>query len=115
MFGSAKSDAMPISTTPGIPGREVKEVLGIVAGEAVLGANVFRDMFAGIRDFVGGRAGGYQKVLRSGRGHAMDDMIEEAREMGADAVVGVDIDYEAIGETGSMLMVSMNGTAVKLR
>ena len=115
MFGSAKSDVMPISTTPDIPNREIAEVLGVVAGEAVLGANVFRDMFAGIRDFVGGRAGGYQKVLRSGRGHAMDDMIEEARELGADAVVGVDIDYEAIGETGSMLMVSMNGTAVKLR
>ena len=115
MFGSSKSDIMPISTTPHIPGREVVETLGVVAGEAVLGANVFRDMFAGIRDFVGGRAGGYQKVRRSGRGHAMDDMIEEARELGADAVVGVDIDYEAIGETGSMLMVSMNGTAVKLR
>ena len=115
MFGSSKSDRMPISTTHEIPGQQVAEVLGVVAGEAVLGANVFRDMFAGIRDFVGGRAGGYQKVLRSGRGHAMDDMIEEALELGADAVIGVDIDYEAIGETGSMLMVSMNGTAVRLR
>ena len=114
MFGSAPED-LPCSTTPEIPGREVAQTLGIVAGEAVLGANVFRDLFAGVRDFVGGRAGGYQKVLRSGRGHAMEDMMAEARELGADAIVGIDIDYEAIGETGSMLMVSMNGTAVKLR
>ncbi|MEL6750695.1 MAG: heavy metal-binding domain-containing protein [Pseudomonadota bacterium] len=106
---------MPVTTTPTVPTGEIAEVLGVVAGEAVLGANVFRDLFAGIRDFVGGRAGGYQKVLRSGRGHAMEDMIEEAEALGADAIVGVDIDYEAIGETGSMLMVSMNGTAVKLR
>ena len=115
MFGSSKSNEIIVTTGPDVPNREIAQVLGVVAGEAVLGANVFRDMFAGIRDFVGGRAGGYQKVLRSGRGHAMDDMIEEAEEMGADAVIGVDIDYEAIGETGSMLMVSMNGTAVKLR
>ncbi|MDA8870523.1 heavy metal-binding domain-containing protein [Rhizobiaceae bacterium] len=114
MFGSS-STSLPCSTTPDIPGREVSETLGIVAGEAVLGANVFRDLFAGIRDFVGGRAGGYQKVLRAGRGHALDDMMEEARELGADAIVGIDIDYEAIGSNGSMLMVSMNGTAVKLR
>ena len=106
---------MIVTTTHDAPGREVSEVLGVVAGEAVLGANVFRDLFAGIRDFVGGRAGGYQKVLRAGRGHAMEDMVAEARELGADAVIGVDIDYEAIGETGSMLMVSMNGTAVRLR
>ena len=115
MFGSSKSNEVICTTGHTVPGREIEQVLGVVAGEAVLGANVFRDMFAGIRDFVGGRAGGYQKVLRAGRGHAMDDMIEEAEEMGADAVIGIDIDYEAIGETGSMLMVSMNGTAVRLR
>ncbi|MEM9733063.1 MAG: heavy metal-binding domain-containing protein [Pseudomonadota bacterium] len=106
---------MIISTTNEVPGRQTSEILGVVAGEAVLGANVFRDLFAGIRDFVGGRAGGYQKVLRSGRRHAMEDMIEEAQDLGADAIIGVDIDYEAIGQNGSMLMVSMNGTAVKLR
>ncbi|MEL7229545.1 MAG: heavy metal-binding domain-containing protein [Pseudomonadota bacterium] len=106
---------MIISTTNEVPGRQTTEILGVVAGEAVLGANVFRDLFAGIRDFVGGRAGGYQKVLRSGRHHAMEDMIEEAQDLGADAIIGVDIDYEAIGQNGSMLMVSMNGTAVKLR
>ena len=114
MFGS-KTSGIAVSTSHEIPGHEVTETLGIVAGEAVLGANVFRDLFAGIRDFVGGRAGGYQKVLKAGRGHALDDMVEEARELGADAVIGVDIDYEAIGTNGSMLMVSMNGTAVKLR
>ena len=114
MFGSRDSDII-VTTSHDMPGREVAEVLGIVAGEAVLGANVFRDIFAGIRDFVGGRAGGYQKVLRSGRHHAMEDMVEEARELGADAVIAVDIDYEAVGSNGSMLMVSVNGTAVKLR
>lgn len=106
---------MIVTTTHTVPGRETAEIIGVVAGEAVLGANVFRDLFAGIRDFVGGRAGGYQKVLRSGRSHALDDMIEEARAAGADAVIGVDIDYEAVGQNGSMLMVSVNGTAVKLR
>lgn len=106
---------MIISTTENVPGAEVEEILGVVAGEAVLGANVFRDIFASIRDFVGGRAGGYQQVLRDGRVMALDDMAEEAYQMGADAVIGVDIDYEAIGQNGSMLMVSVNGTAVRLR
>ncbi len=106
---------MIISTTEAVPGAEVDEILGVVAGEAVLGANVFRDIFASIRDFVGGRAGGYQQVLRDGRVMALDDMAEEAYQMGADAVIGVDIDYEAIGQNGSMLMVSVNGTAVRLR
>lgn len=106
---------MIISTTESVPGAEVDEILGVVAGEAVLGANVFRDLFASIRDFIGGRAGGYQQVLRDGRVMALDDMAEEAYQMGADAVIGVDIDYEAIGQNGSMLMVSVNGTAVRLR
>ena len=106
---------MIISTTESVPGAEVDEILGVVAGEAVLGANVFRDIFASIRDFVGGRAGGYQQVLRDGRVMALDDMADEAYQMGADAVIGVDIDYEAIGQNGSMLMVSVNGTAVRLR
>ena len=106
---------MIISTTETVPGAEVDEILGVVAGEAELGATVFRDIFASIRDFVGGRAGGYQQVLRDGRVMALDDMAEEAYQMGADAVIGVDIDYEAIGQNGSMLMVSVNGTAVRLR
>lgn len=103
------------TTTHEIPGRETAEIIGVVGGEAVLGANVFRDIFASIRDFVGGRSGGYQKVLRDGRAMAMQDMVDEAAELGADAVVGIDIDYEAVGNNGSMLMVSVNGTAVRLR
>ena len=106
---------MLVTTTPSVEGREIVEYLGPVAGECVLGANIVRDWFASIRDIVGGRAGGYQKVLRDGRQMATDDMIEEARELGANAVIGVDIDYESLGETNSMLMVSCNGTAVKLR
>jgi len=106
---------MIISTTDSVPGREVHEIAGVVAGEAVLGANIFSDFFANIRDIVGGRAGAYQKVLKEARHHALTDMIEEARELGADAIIGVDLDYEAVGEKGSILMVSANGTAVKLR
>lgn len=103
---------MIVTTTPDIEGRRIVEYLGPVAGECVLGANVVRDWFASIRDIVGGRAGGYQKVLRDGRQMATQDMIDEAHELGADAVVGVDIDYESLGD--SMLMVSCNGTAVRL-
>ncbi len=106
---------MLVTTTPSVEGREIVEYLGPVAGECVLGANVIRDFFASIRDIVGGRAGGYQKVLRDGRHMATEDMVDEAKELGADAIVGVDVDYESLGETNSMLMVSCNGTAVKLR
>ncbi|MEO1040675.1 MAG: YbjQ family protein [Pseudomonadota bacterium] len=107
---------MIVTTTDGVPGRETIEPLGVVAGEAILGVNIFRDLFAGIRDILGGRSGGYQKALREAREHAMGDMIEEAKAIGADAIVGVDVDYEAItANNGSMLMVSCNGTAVKLR
>lgn len=106
---------MIVTTTGSVPGHENTEILGVVAGEAVLGANIFRDFFANIRDIVGGRAGAYQDVLRMARAHALDDMREEARALGADAIVGVDLDYEAIGQNGSILMVSANGTAVKLR
>lgn len=106
---------MIVTTTPSIEGRAVAQYLGPVAGECVYGANVFRDLFASIRDFVGGRAGGYQKVLRDGRRLAIEDMVDEAKSLGADAIVGMDIDYESMGETNSMLMVSCNGTAVKLK
>ena len=107
---------MIVTTTPTVPGRDTQEALGVVAGEAILGVNVFRDLFAGIRDILGGRSGGYQKALREAREHATNDMMEEARALGADAVIGVDIDYEAIDtEKGAMLMVSCNGTAVRLR
>jgi len=106
---------MIVSTTDSIDGRRIGVYLGIVAGQAVMGTNMFRDFFAGIRDIVGGRSGSYEKELRKAKAVALEDMIEEARELGADAIIGVDLDYEHIG-TGdrSMLMVSANGTAVKL-
>lgn len=104
---------MIISTTPTVEGRPVRDYLGVVAGEAILGANIVRDLFAGIRDIVGGRSGSYEKVLREARAAAMAEMKEEARKLGGDAVVGVDIDYETIGQ-GTMLMVAVSGTAVRL-
>src|SRR3546814_2269665 len=103
---------MLIVTTDGIEGRNIVEDLGIVSGDAIVGANVFRDVFARVRDVVGGRAGGYEKALRGAKDHALEDMISDAEAVGADAVVAVDLDYEVIGE--SMLMVSANGTAVRL-
>jgi uncharacterized protein YbjQ (UPF0145 family) len=104
---------MILTTTESVEGRQIAAYLGVVSGEAVYGANIFRDFFASVRDVVGGRAGGYEKVLKDGKEVALEDMVEEARALGADAVVGVDLDYENIGK--SMLMVSANGTAVKLR
>jgi uncharacterized protein YbjQ (UPF0145 family) len=85
-----------------------------VTGEAIIGVNVFRDFFAGIRDIVGGRSGGYQNALKDAREHAMADMRDAAKRLGADAVVGVDLDYEVLGKENGMLMVSINGTAVRL-
>ncbi len=105
---------MIVSTTPTIEVRRAKEYLGIVSGEAVLGVNIFKDLFANIRDLVGGRAGAYEKELKNARGMAMDEMVAEAVGLGANAVVGVDLDYEVVGQSGSMLMVSVNGTAVVL-
>ncbi len=105
---------MLIVTTDSIDGRRVAQYLGVVTGEAILGVNIFRDMFSGIRDIVGGRSGGYQSALRDARMHALADMEEAARELGADAIIGVDLDYEVLGKENGMLMVSVNGTAVKL-
>ncbi len=106
---------MIVTTTDGVEGRRITAYLGIVAGEAVMGTNILRDLFAGIRDIVGGRSGAYEKELRRAKNVAIDEMIEAAKDAGADAVVGVDLDYEHLG-TGerSMLMVTANGTAVKL-
>ena len=103
---------MIVTTTDQIEGKPVKQYLGVVAGEAIYGANFIRDWFASIRDVVGGRAGSYQKVLASARKDAMREMTEQANALGANAIVGVDVDYEVVGE--SMLMVSVNGTAVKI-
>ena len=105
---------MLITTTPSVEGRPVREHRGIVVGEAILGANVFRDIFAGLRDIVGGRSGSYEKSIREAREIAFREMQEEAEKLGANAIVGVDIDYEVIGEQGSMMLVSVSGTAVTL-
>ncbi len=108
---------MIVTTTNTIEGREVSEYRGIVTGEAILGTNIFRDLFAGIRDLVGGRSGAYEQVLKEARETALRELQEEASKLGANAVIGVDIDYENIstGSSGSMLMVSASGTAVVVR
>jgi Uncharacterized conserved protein len=105
---------MIVTSTDTVEGRRITQYLGMVAGEAILGVNMFRDLFSGIRDIVGGRAGGYQSALRDAREAAFADLQESARALGADAIVGVDIDYEVLGKENGMLMVSINGTAVRL-
>lgn len=104
---------MIVTTTPSVEGRPVRDYLGIVTGEAILGANVFRDLFAGIRDVIGGRSGSYEEVLREARDAALSEMQAEAQKRGADAIIGVDLDYETVSQ-GTMLMVTASGTAVKL-
>ncbi|NNF79461.1 MAG: heavy metal-binding domain-containing protein [Rhizobiales bacterium] len=106
---------MLVTTTNTVEGRTVAEYRGIVAGEAVMGANIFRDLFASIRDIVGGRSGSYEKELNNARSIAIEEMSEEAAALGANAVIGVDIDYETVGDKSSMLMVTAAGTAVVLR
>lgn len=106
---------MIISTTPTLEGHDIVEYFGIATGEVIVGANIFKDLFAGIRDIVGGRAGAYESTLRDARRQAFAELEAEARRLGADAVVAVDIDYEVVGQGGSMLMVSVSGTAVKLQ
>ena len=106
---------MLTSTTPGIPGREVAETLGVVSGEAIIGAHIFRDFFAGITNIIGGRAGGYEKALRQARDIALQEMCDAAAGRGATAVVGIDLDYESLGADNGMLMVTAAGTAVRLR
>ena len=103
---------MIVTTTPSVEGRPVQQYHGIVVGEVIVGANMFRDLFAGIRDIVGGRAGAYENVLQSAREEALAELTERARKLGANAVVAVDFDYEVVGANGSMLMVSVSGTAV---
>ncbi|MCG5238536.1 heavy metal-binding domain-containing protein [Azospirillum doebereinerae] len=105
---------MIITSTDTVEGRPATQYLSMVAGEAIMGVNVFRDLFSSIRDIVGGRAGGYQAALREARDAAFADMTAAAQALGADAIVGVDIDYEVLGKENGMLMVSVNGTAVRL-
>ena len=106
---------MLTSTTPGVAGREVAETLGVVTGEAIIGAHIFRDFFAGITNIIGGRAGGYEKALREARDIALREMCDEAASIGGNAVIGVDLDYETLGADNGMMMVSASGTAVRLR
>lgn len=103
---------MLITTTPTIEGRRIREYRGIVTGEAIMGANLFRDLFAGVRDIVGGRSAAYEKELRTARETALAELAARAQELGANAVVGVDLDYEVLGQNNGMLMVSVSGTAV---
>jgi uncharacterized protein YbjQ (UPF0145 family) len=104
-----------VTTTPSVEGRAIAQYLGLVTGEAIMGANIFKDLFAGIRDIVGGRSAAYETELRRAREVAMQELQQAAMELGANAVVGIDIDYETVGAQGSMLMVSVSGTAVVLR
>jgi len=103
---------MIITTTPSIEGKTIVRYLGIVTSEAVVGANIFRDLFASIRDIVGGRTSAYEGVLRRAKESALKEIQTNAMEMGANAVVGIDLDYETVGSNGSMLMVTASGTAV---
>ena len=105
---------MIVSTTNNIEGRPVKNYLGIVTGETIIGANILKDFFAGIRDIVGGRSGSYERVLREAKDTALKEMKENATRLGADAVLGIDLDYETVGNRGGMLMVTASGTEVKL-
>lgn len=102
---------MLVTTTPTIEGQPIKQYLGLVTGEAILGANIFKDLFAGIRDVVGGRSAAYERELRHAQELALADMQQAAQAKGANAIVGVDLDYETVGQ-GSMLMVTVSGTAV---
>ncbi|MFN3288267.1 MAG: heavy metal-binding domain-containing protein [Sphingomonadaceae bacterium] len=104
---------MILTTTPGVEGRPIAQYLGIASGEAVIGANIFRDLFAAVRDVVGGRSGAYERAFEEARSAAFAELAQSAQELGADAVVGITVDYESIG-SGSMMMVTATGTAVKL-
>ena len=103
---------MILTTTPTIEGHPVKQYLGVVASETIIGANVFRDIMAGLRDFFGGRSSSYEEVLKKAKDTALQELQERATAMGANAVIGIDLDYETVGANGSMLMVTASGTAV---
>jgi len=105
---------MLVTTTPNIEGKKIIKYIGLVNGEAIIGANVVKDFLGSIRDVVGGRSGAYEQSLREAKSIAVREMMEQAQRLGADAVIGVDLDFETIGGNGSMLMVSANGTAVCL-
>ena len=106
--------AMLMTTTPSVEGKRSVRYLGVVTGETIIGANVFRDFLAGVRDFFGGRSGSYEAVLREAKDTALEEMVRQAEALGANAVVGIDLDYETVGGSGSMLMVTCSGTAVRV-
>ena len=106
--------SMIMTTTPTIQGKNIRDYRGIVTGEAIIGANIFKDFFAGIRDIVGGRSAAYEGELRNAREMALQELEEAARQQGGNAIVGIDLDYEVVGQGGSMLMVSASGTAVTI-
>jgi uncharacterized protein YbjQ (UPF0145 family) len=112
--GQSQQASILVTTTHGVEGRRILSYHGLVSGQAIFGANVFRDLFASIRDIVGGRSGAYESVLRDGRDTAIAEMTAEADRLGAHAVIGVDLDYETVGKNGSMLMITATGTAVRL-
>ena len=103
---------MLLTTTPSVEGKQITKYCDIVCGEAIVGANLFKDLFASVRDIIGGRSAAYEKELKKARDIALQELAQAARDVGANAVVGVDIDYEVVGQSGSMLMVSVSGTAV---
>lgn len=103
---------MLLSTTPTIEGHPIREYKGVVTGEAIIGANFVKDFMANLRDFFGGRSGSYEKVLREAKDTALQELEQRAAAIGATAVVGIDVDYETIGQGGTMLMVAVSGTAV---
>lgn len=105
---------MILSTTNNIDGKPIKDYIGIVTGETIIGANIFKDFFASIRDVVGGRSGSYERVLREAKDTALKEMEESAKRLNANAIVGIDLDYETVGKGGGMLMVTASGTAVTL-
>lgn len=104
---------MILTTTNGVDGKTANQYLGIVTGETIIGANIFKDFFASIRDIVGGRSGSYERVLREAKETALKEMEQEAMRLGADAIIGIDLDYETVGANGGMLMVTASGTAVR--
>ena len=105
---------MLMTTTPSVEGKRIVRYLGVVTGETIIGANVFRDFLAGVRDFFGGRSASYEAVLREAKDTALEEMARQAEALGANAVVGIDLDYETVGGSGRMLMVTCSGTAVRV-
>ena len=113
-FSKADNDFFLATIVPAGEGARVEQYLGVVNGVAIIGANIFRDLFSSVRDVVGGRAGGYERALSGARDAAMDEMKAAARELGANGIVGIDFDYEVLGENNGMMMVTVSGTAAKM-